>query len=424
MEVDVKTLLKGGWIIDPSQNILQQGDVLIEDSRIVAIFVSENQTTMEADDIIDVTGLYIAPGFIDLHVHLREPGLSHKETIYQGSRACAKGGYTTVACMANTNPVIDHVAALKRLETIVERDSVIDILPIAAITLGLKGQALTDHDALIKNGAIAISDDGRTTMNADYMRAAYESSKRLGIPVITHSEDHEITSKYTDDVYPIEAEHTIVTRDINLLEEIGGHLHVAHVSGQIAIEAIKDAKAKGLNVTAEAAPHHFALNNEIVNTLEPMSKVNPPIRDIHEQNAVIEGLRNGTIDIIATDHAPHEESSKNGAYKDASYGISGIETAFSVSYTQLVKKSGFTLMELINKMSTKPAEILNVSDIGNLKVGSFADIVCFDITKENTINRHDFISKGHNTPFHQMTMTGEVVMTFKNGKRVYQKLEA
>ena len=423
LEVDVKTLLKGGWIIDPSQNIQQKGDVLIDDSRIVAIFMNGEVSKDEVQDVVDVTGYVIAPGFIDLHVHLREPGLSHKETIYHGSRACAKGGYTTVACMANTNPVIDCIPAIERLNTIVNRDAVIDVLPIGAITMGLKGEILADHKALLQGGAVAISDDGRTTMNEVFMEEAFKSSLELKIPVITHSEDHDITSLYKDEVYPIEAEYKIVQRDIEICERIGGHLHVAHVSGVEAVSEIRLAKSKGIHVTCEAAPHHFALNDSIVDTLKPMSKVNPPIRSLREQMAVIDGLKDGTIDIIATDHAPHEESTKNGTYGEASYGISGIETAFAVGYTHLVVAEHLTIFQLIDKMSCKPAEILNRKDIGTLKIGSKADIVCLDLNKEWKIDRHQFVSKGKNTPFHGMDVIGEVIMTFKNGKRSYLSRE-
>nr|WP_246543158.1 dihydroorotase [Fusibacter paucivorans] len=421
-EANVKTLLKGGWLIDPAQKINQKADVLICDGAVEAIV--KEDTSAACDDVIDVTGYIVCPGFIDLHVHLREPGLSHKETIYQGSRACAKGGYTTVACMANTNPVVDNVEVLKKLQTIAWRDGIIDIKPIAATTVGLAGQALTDHNALVKAGAIAFSDDGRTTMRDTWMIEALETSKRFGVPIITHSEDHEITDHYQDEVYPIEAEYKIVKRDLALCEQYGGHLHVAHVSGEQTLAYIREAKEQGIHVTCEVTPHHFGLNDEMVNTLSPMSKVNPPIRSPKAQQAVIKALIDGTVDIIATDHAPHEESSKKGTYRQASYGISGIETAFSVGYTSLVDAGYMDLENLIVKMSTRPAEIAGFKDVGALKPGFAANIAVLDIGSRYEIDRMQFVSKGKNTPFHGMKVKGEVVMTFYQGKRVYMRTEA
>jgi dihydroorotase len=422
LEANVRTLLKGGWLIDPAQKLNQKADILMCDDVIEAVLSEEKD--ISCDDVIDVSGYVVCPGFIDMHVHLREPGLPHKETIYQGSRACAKGGYTTVACMANTNPVVDNVEVLNRLKTIAWRDGVVAIKPIAATTIGLAGERLTDHEALIQAGAIALSDDGRTTMNADWMVAAFETSKRFNIPIITHSEDHHITDQYKDEVYPIEAESGIVKRDLALCAQYGGHLHVAHVSGEQTLAYIREAKRNGVNVTCEATPHHFGLNDEMVDTLSPMAKVNPPIRSPRAQQAVIEALLDGTVDIIATDHAPHEESSKEGAYRNASYGISGIETAFAIGYTALVETGYMDLETLISKMSTKPAEIGGFQNVGTLKPGSMANIAVLDIESAYEIDRMKFISKGKNTPFHGMKVKGEVAMTFYNGRRVYMRTEA
>jgi dihydroorotase len=326
--------------------------------------------------------------------------------------------------MANTNPVVDNVEVLNRLKTIAWRDGVVAIKPIAATTIGLAGERLTDHEALIQAGAIALSDDGRTTMNADWMVAAFETSKRFNIPIITHSEDHHITDQYKDEVYPIEAESGIVKRDLALCAQYGGHLHVAHVSGEQTLAYIREAKRNGVNVTCEATPHHFGLNDEMVDTLSPMAKVNPPIRSPRAQQAVIEALLDGTVDIIATDHAPHEESSKEGAYRNASYGISGIETAFAIGYTALVETGYMDLETLISKMSTKPAEIGGFQNVGTLKPGSMANIAVLDIESAYEIDRMKFISKGKNTPFHGMKVKGEVAMTFYNGRRVYMRTEA
>jgi len=421
MEDNVKTLIKNGWVIDPAQKINQRADIIISGSEVVKVYTSESPCQSDYDDVIDAEGYLITPGFIDLHVHLREPGLPHKETIYTGSRACAKGGFTTVACMANTNPVIDTVKHLNQLKTIINRDSVIDIKPIAAITLGLEGKKLTDHDALLKEHVFALSDDGKTTMDDTLMRMAFKTSHQKSIPIITHSEDHDITSQYKDTVYPIEAEYKIVERDIALCEAEDGILHVAHVSGKKAISYIRDAKKRGLKVTCEVAPHHFALNDQMIDVLDPMSKVNPPIRSEEEQLAVIEAIKDETIDIIATDHAPHEIESKQKSYGQASYGISGIETAFAVAYTHLVKKSHITLYKLIEMMTIKPAQIGQFEKIGTLKPGCEANLVLIDLEKPWVIDRHAFLSKGKNSPFHQMSVYGEVAMTLYRGKKVYQK---
>jgi len=417
----VKTLIKNGWVIDPAQKINQRADIIISDSEIVAVYTSKTPLPAHYDDIIDAEGYLVTPGFIDLHVHLREPGLPHKETIYTGSRACAKGGFTTVACMANTKPVIDTVEHLRQLKTIINRDSVIDIKPIVAITMGLEGKRLSDHEALLAEQAFALSDDGKTTMDPELMREAFKTSRQKNIPIITHSEDHDITSQYKDAVYPIEAEYKIVERDIALCEAEDGRLHVAHVSGKMAINYIRDAKKRGSKVTCEVAPHHFALNNKMIDPLDPMSKVNPPIRSEEEQMAVIEAIKDDTIDIIATDHAPHEIESKQKPYSEASFGISGIETAFAVAYTHLVKKSHITLYKLIEMMTAKPAQIGQFEKIGTLKPGCEANLVLIDLEKPWVIDRNAFVSKGKNSPFHQMNVYGEVMMTLYKGKKVYQK---
>lgn len=405
--------------MDPITELEGYYDILIDGPVIQAVVEQGKLDVTDYDAVIDATGKSVFPGFIDLHVHLREPGFENKETIKTGTMACAKGGYTTVACMPNTKPVIDSIENLGILRDIIKKDSVINILPICAITHDIKGEFLTDHEGFFNQGVFAISDDGRTTMNPKLMTEAFENAKKFDGLIITHSEDHDVSSRFIDTVYPIEAETSIVMRDIELCNKSNGRLHVAHVSGVDAIEAIRKAKRDGVNVTCEAAPHHFALNDEMVNVLSPSAKVNPPIRGEVHRKALVKGIADGTIDIIATDHAPHENEVKSGNYEKAAFGISGIETAFSIAYTTLVKNEGIPLMRLISMMTSKPAEIAKIRRAGSIQSGYDADVVLVDLNEKKCIEAQNFISKGKNTPFDGMTFNGGVVMTIFRGEIVF-----
>lgn len=414
-------LLSNGYLVNPKDGKEGYFDILLENGYITKV-VKRGQLNVSKDvDILDATGKVIMPGFIDLHVHLREPGFEYKETILSGTRACAKGGYTTVACMPNTNPVLDSTENIEKLLKIIESDACIDVLPIGAITKNIEGKIITDHKALYEIGAIGISDDGKTTMDATLMKIAFENAKKLGIPVITHSEDHDISEQFKETVYPLKAETTIVSRDIQLCEETNSRLHIAHISGAESIELVKKAKKRGVKVTCEAAPHHFALNDELVNVQDTSAKVNPPIRDKENQLAVIQGIIDGTIDIIATDHAPHDTESKLKPYAEAAYGISGIESAFSVSYSTLVKTKKISLMRFVEMLASKPAEIANLDKVGSVERGYKGNVTIVDLEKEITIDSQEFLSKGKNTPFNGKIYNGEVVMTLYNGNVVYQK---
>ena len=412
-------LIVNGTVINPKTELMEQMDVLIENGRITK--VEKQISRPEHCDLIDAKGLYVSPGFIDLHVHLREPGFTEKETIYTGTRACARGGYTSVVCMPNTKPALDTVEVLSELKRIAERDAVIAVYPAAAITKGITGQELTDHDSLVRAGAVALSDDGRTTMDTSFMRAAFRASRLFNRPVMTHSEDHNVTVHLKDEIFPVEAESDIVIRDVLLCEEENGILHVSHVSTKEAVKAIEIAQKKGLEVTGEAAPHHFALSDETVDMTSSYSKVNPPIRCEADRLIIVDAIKRGIIEAIATDHAPHEKSSKERPYGEASFGISGIESAFSVSYKALVDSGEITLMHFIKLLTVNPARIARLENVASIEVGYDADITLFDLEPEIVVDSRKFISKGKNTPFDGYRGKGEVVATLYNGKIVYSK---
>lgn len=417
----MKKIYTGGYVVEPKTGIEGYYDIVVEGEWITDIMPSGTLSEVNKGVHIDLSGLTVVPGFVDLHVHLREPGQTYKETMKTGSYACAKGGFTTVACMPNTMPVIDSVETLERLKQIIKKDACIDVLPITAITHAIEGNIATDHKRLLDNGAMALSDDGKTPMNPEIMRVAFKNSYEKDALIISHCEDHTITSTYTDEIYPLEAETDIVIRDIELCDSENGRLHIAHVSGRESLQAIKLAKEKGVRVTCEVTPHHMALNDIIVDVKHPMAKVNPPIRSEDHRRAIIQGIKEGVVDIIATDHAPHDFESKNKSYQEAAYGISGAETAFSVAYETLVVKEKLPLIHLIEMMTSKPAEIARLRKIGSLQKGYYANFAVIDLEASYKINPDTFVSKGKNTPFTGMDVHGIVVQTLYRGHTVYER---
>ena len=377
-------------------------DILIQNNRIVKI--CKNISATADMKIIDATNLVVAPGLVDIHVHFREPGFEYKEDILTGSLAAAAGGVTTCCCMPNTLPVIDNHEVLDYV-TDRAKDAAITVLPIGAVTIGQKGETLTDFAALKKAGAVALSDDGMPIKNDDVMRAALLKAKKNDILIISHCEDEE----------------PMVERDIKLAEETDSRVHIAHVSTAYAVEAIRKAKAKGIKVTAEAAPHHFFLTEEAVLEKGTLAKMSPPLRKHEDVEAVIQGLIDGTIDAIATDHAPHSVEEKALPYNEAPNGIIGLESLLAITLTSLYHTGKLTIAEIITLLSTNPTKILTF-DSNELKEGSIADIVIFDPDEEWMVDPSKFMSKAKNTPFGGMKLRGKVKYTISRGRLVFEDI--
>lgn len=422
-------LLKNGTVIDPSQGISAKMDILLKDGYIKS-FKKTISNIPKGCKKVDCNNMYISPGFIDLHVHLREPGYEHKETIKTGCNAAAAGGFTTIVCMPNTKPVNDNASVTEYILYKARTEGIVNVLPVGAITIEEKGESLANIGEMFEAGCVAISDDGMPVMDSGIMRSAMEYVKAFNIPVITHAEDKGlscdgvmnegfISTKLGLRGIPGTSEEVMISRDILLSELTGTHLHVAHVSTKGAVRLIRDAKKRGLNVTSEATPHHFHLNDEAVLNYDTNSKVNPPIRSKSDVKAIRRGLADGTIDVIATDHAPHSEDEKKVEFDKAPFGISGIETALQLSL-KLVEENVITLEDMVSKLSCIPARIIKINK-GTLRKGSVADVTVFDTHTKSKIDRFNFISKGKNSPFHGWEVKGLVRYTIVGGKIVYQR---
>lgn len=425
----MKILLRGGRVIDPAQNLEDVCDLLVVDGRVAAL-----EKGIEADGetkVLDVEGCIVAPGFIDMHVHLREPGYEQKETIATGTRAAAAGGFTAVACMPNTQPVADCGAVIAYIRERVRQSGVVRVYPVGALSKGSKGEELAEIRDLVEAGAVAISDDGRPVMNGEVMRRALEYSRLFDIPVISHCEDLHLAA---DGVMhegimstvlglrgiPAAAEEVMVARDLILAGLTGGRLHLAHLSSAASVEMVRQAKERGLKVTAEVTPHHLCLTDEAVAGYDTSTKVNPPLRDEGHRAALAEGLAEGVIDVLATDHAPHAEEEKDVEYDLAPFGMVGLETAVPLVVTKLVKTGRLSWRRLVEVFSLQPARILKVPG-GTLAVGSAADITVINPELEREVHVSRFYSQGKNSPFNGWRLQGWPVVTVVGGRLVMEE---
>ncbi|MDY6834803.1 MAG: dihydroorotase [Chloroflexota bacterium] len=435
--------VRNGRIIDPSQNLDQYADLLIVDGRIEAI---GNNVWGEAQlaCIFDAQGMIVAPGFVDLHCHLRDPGFLHKETIATGTRAAAKGGFTSVCCMPNTNPPVDNINTLQYVKDTVSKESMIRVFPIGSITVGQMGEVLTDFETLAKSGVVGFSDDGKSIASDLVMRRALELAGSINMPVIDHCEDIRLSQNGVINDgpvarqlgvpgIPVEAEESVVARDIELAKSTGAWLHIAHISTTKSLQLVRDAKKSGCSVTAEVTPHHLVLTEDSVLSRGSLAKVNPPLRTSEDTEALIEGLIDGTIDAIATDHAPHSIDDKQCSLVDAAFGISGFETALGC-LMPLTYDDRFDMVTLISKLATEPAQIIQRGQskapflvgavvprgLGTLRVGALADVTVFDPDMEWRVSTSTMLSKGPCTPWEGCLLRGGVIVTFVGGQLAYQ----
>jgi dihydroorotase len=434
-------LIRGGHIIDPSQGIDQVGDLLIAEGKIVQIggtvILSQDPERGEGEaKNLDATGLVVCPGFIDLHCHLREPGFEDKETIATGTKAAAIGGFTAVCCMANTNPPLDSPSAVARVKRKASKDSLVAVLPIGCITKGRKGEELTDMAELAEAGVVAFSDDGDPVASSLLMRRAMEYSRELGLPIIDHCEDKalsdngiinegQISAKLGLKGIPAAAEEVMVARDLILAKLTKARLHIAHVSTKGSVELIRRARKEGISVTAEVTPHHLTLTEERIacessnKSFDTNAKVNPPLRTKEDVEALIKGLKDGVIDAIATDHAPHTLADKNCGLELAAFGISGFETAFGCLMS-LVHQGEISLTQLISKLTCEPAKVIGRnSELGTLKTGALANITILAPDREWKVHSRNFASKGKNTPYDGYKFKGKIMAAIANGKIAY-----
>lgn len=410
---------------------LENTSVVIENGVITKIGMNE---TINDAQVIDGKGMLLSPGFIDVHVHLREPGGEHKETIESGTKAAAKGGYTTICAMPNTRPVPDTVENFTHVLDLIEKNALVRVLPYASITIRQAGKERTDIEALKKLGAFALTDDGVGVQAAGTMLEAMEEAANFQIPVVAHCEDNSLIyggvmhkGKRNEELglkgIPSVSESVHIARDILLAEAAGAHYHVCHVSTKESVRVIRDAKKAGVKVTAEVSPHHLLLNEDDIPSNNAVWKMNPPLRGKEDMLALRSGLLDGTLDFIATDHAPHTEEEKANGFEKAPFGIVGLETAFPLLYTHFVKTGEWTLKQLLDYLTIKPAEVFGF-EFGKLEEGAPADLVLIDLEKEQAIDKEAFLSKGKNTPFDGWACNGWPQITIFNGEIVWQEENA
>lgn len=424
----MRTLIKGGHVIDAKTKINECLDILIENGKIVEI---GKDLDFVNGDIIYAEGKYVLPGLVDAHCHLRDPGQEYKEDIETGTRSAAKGGFTSIACMPNTNPVIDNQAIVKYIINKAKQDGVVNVYPIGAISKGLKGEELSEIGELKFAGAVAISDDGRPLKSSALMKKALQYSSMFDITVISHCEDLDLADEgamnegYMSTILglkgiPSAAEEIMVARDLILAEYTKVPVHIAHVSTELSVDLIRHAKSRGVKVTCETCPHYFTLTEEACDGFNTLAKVNPPLRTKKDVEAIIEGLKDGTIDIIATDHAPHHEDEKNVEFAVAANGMVGFETALPLSITYLVKPGHLTLEQLVEKMCVNPSKILGLNK-GSIEIGNSADLTIIDLDEEYVVDISKFSSKSKNSPFNGFKLQGTVYYTIVNGNVVVRE---
>ena len=420
----MKILIQYGWIVDPATGLNTMGNLLIEDGKIAAI----TGQPVKADKVIDAMGLVVAPGLVDMHVHLREPGFEYKETVETGCAAAARGGVTTLVAMGNTKPVTDSPELVKLVMDKAEGTGV-NVLPVGAVTVGMKGERLTDFAALKSAGVPALSDDGVPIQDEELLREAFIKARELGMLILDHCEDKELVQNYAVNAGPVAeqlglpgrpavAEEMQVERDARLAEETGARVHICHVSTAKSVDIIRQAKKRGVQITCETCPQYFTLTEQAVLEKGTLARVNPPLRTRADMEGITEGLLDGTIDAIVTDHAPHSAEEKARPLADAPSGMVGLETSLALTLNGLYHTGKLSLPWIVAKMSTIPAMILGLNK-GTLAVGADADLVIFDPDEEWVIDPEQFASKGRNTPFGGMKVMGKVKYTISKGNVIY-----
>jgi dihydroorotase len=427
----VSLLIKNGHIIDPHSGLDESLDILIKNKKIADI---NKDIRAESAKMVDASDLIVAPGFIDMHVHLRDPGQEHKETIETGSRAAAAGGFTSVACMPNTSPVNDNSGITKYIVSKAQKSADIHVFPLAALSMGQKGESLTEMADLIQSGAIGFSDDGMPVQNSQLMRRGLEYAQQLDALIIDHCEDLDLSSRgvMNEGHYsyllglrgiPDYSEDVMVARNIILAQKTDSRLHLAHISTRGSVELIRSAKEKGVKITCEVTPHHLFLDDSLITSYSTDLKVNPPIRTKEDNKSLINAVQKGIIDVFATDHAPHSPDEKDVEFNAAPFGINGLETAVSLILDKLVHTEIISLHQCVDMLSCRPAKILGLDRKGKLEMGADADLTLLDLRRKITVDIHKFRSQSRNNPFHNWKLQGAPVMTIAGGNIAYSALK-